>query len=210
MKNQTAHLSIKVISKCVLLILFCASFCQAEGKFTKPFILKTKNGDSLEIVDIYFDDDLRGDRIAIYTTIDGQKSFLNPEDIKNQAELERFIALDGTNSSAYVDQNQEHIPSIPPSGRVYIPSGMLSNYINALDDRDFYLTTKYGTIPGRSRDIEELCRDYVFFRNKIIEQARKGNKKKADKYRKNFQQTNQWLNQYDEKDIQAMFSYLNL
>lgn len=65
---------------------------------------------------------------------------------------------------------------------------------------------KDGTYDARTNDLEELCRDYIFFRNRIIKYAREGDEKAANKARADFQQTNRWLEAYNEKDMNDMFT----
>jgi hypothetical protein len=65
---------------------------------------------------------------------------------------------------------------------------------------------KDGTYDARTNDLEELCRDYIFFRNRIIKYTREGDEKAANKARADFQQTNRWLEAYNEKDMNDMFT----
>ena len=92
----------------------------------------------------------------------------------------------------------------------YIPTGMLSSYIEELGKKDFYLTKKNGTIADNLNDIEKLCRDYAFLKSKILEYSQKGEKNSAADARNDLEVTNRWLDEYHEDDVQTMFSYLNL
>jgi len=57
----------------------------------------------------------------------------------------------------------------------------------------------------RSNDLEELCKDYVFYRKKILQASRDGDENAANKYRASFQQINAYLNKYRQEDIDKMF-----
>lgn len=63
---------------------------------------------------------------------------------------------------------------------------------------------KNGSIDNRENDLEELARDYVFFRNQILKHSRAGNSKKAAKAREDFQQINRWLSAYNDADVHFM------
>lgn len=62
---------------------------------------------------------------------------------------------------------------------------------------------KNGTIAGRACDLEELCKDWVFFRREIYAYTAEGKTEKADAARRSFQQTNVWLTEYEERDTTA-------
>lgn len=53
----------------------------------------------------------------------------------------------------------------------------------------------------RCDDLDELAKDWLFYRKEIIIAARKGDKAKADKRRASFQQINAWLSQYNDSDV---------
>lgn len=61
----------------------------------------------------------------------------------------------------------------------------------------------------RCNDLEELCKDYYYFRAKIIQASRNGNTQKAGEYRNSFNQINDWLSQYHDSDVQNMMSAVN-
>lgn len=51
--------------------------------FSPPFILKQKTGSPLSIVSLSIDEDLNGDTLYIYTTINGTESFITKDRIMN-------------------------------------------------------------------------------------------------------------------------------
>lgn len=65
---------------------------------------------------------------------------------------------------------------------------------------------KDGTYDDRENDLEELCKDWFFYRNKILEYSRAGKTEKAADARESFNQVNAWLSQYKEDDVTAMMS----
>ena len=58
----------------------------------------------------------------------------------------------------------------------------------------------------RHNDLEELCKDWYFYRKKILEAHQVGDSAKVTKYQESFRQVNKWINEYNEKDIQAVMS----
>jgi hypothetical protein len=60
----------------------------------------------------------------------------------------------------------------------------------------------------RPNDLEELCKDYLFYRNKILKANKVGDREAVKKSRASFDQINRWINEYNEKDVQAMFNKL--
>ena len=65
------------------------------------------------------------------------------------------------------------------------------------------VTKKDGTLDQRECDLEELCKDWVFYRRRAIESANDGNAEKAREYQVGFNKANVWLSAYREEDVQA-------
>lgn len=65
------------------------------------------------------------------------------------------------------------------------------------------VTKKDGTLDQRECDLEELCKDWVFYRRKAVEASGDGNPEKAQEYQAGFNKTNVWLSAYREEDVQA-------
>ena len=62
---------------------------------------------------------------------------------------------------------------------------------------------KDGTLDPRECDLEELCKDWVFYRRKAVEYSADGNAEKSREYQTGFNKTNIWLSAYREEDVQA-------
>ena len=65
------------------------------------------------------------------------------------------------------------------------------------------ITKKDGTLDARECDLEELCKDWVFYKRKAVEYSSEGNEAKAVDAQRSFKQTNIWLSAYREEDVQA-------
>jgi len=65
------------------------------------------------------------------------------------------------------------------------------------------ITKKDGTLDQRECDLEELCKDWVFYRRRAAESVNDGNAEKAREYQAGFRKTNAWLSAYREEDVQA-------
>jgi len=95
------------------------------------------------------------------------------------------------------------------SGDLTISTGKLNQYLsNYPSNQNVYVQKKDGTIDSRPNDLEELCKDWQYYRNKIIEAESAGDSDKAADYRAHFQQVNAWLDDYHESDVSAMFDIL--
>ena len=92
---------------------------------------------------------------------------------------------------------------------VIIPAGELYKYEdNYPTGQDVFVRKKDGTIDPRPNDLEELCKDWLYYRKKIIEAESAGQTDKADEYRATFRQVNAWLDEYNEDDVGTMFTIL--
>ena len=190
----------------IILVTPSVPYCQEWTEFDEPFVIKTNFGTKIEIVKVAYDEDVGGDRLVLYETVDGQTLFIDFKSIMNWGELDNMI--DGLTSDSSKGSSSDS--TFVKDATYYVQSGMLVRHLQEIAGGDFYLKKRDGTISDRVNDVEELCRDYVFYRSKILEYSRKGKEKKADGYRRDFQQINAWLSEYHDDDVQAMFSYLNL
>ena len=59
----------------------------------------------------------------------------------------------------------------------------------------------------RCNDLEELSKDYIFYRKKILQANQEGNTKKVNEYRAKFQQINAWLSRYNDSDVSKTISH---
>ena len=57
------------------------------------------------------------------------------------------------------------------------------------------------TIDSRVNDLDELCKDWVFFRAQIFKYCDSGDEEAAEKSRKSFKQIYVWLCDYNEADV---------
>jgi len=95
------------------------------------------------------------------------------------------------------------------SGDLTIPTGKLNQYLsNYPSNQNMYVQKKDGTTDNRPNDLEELCKDWLYYRKKIIDAESAGKSDKAADYRAQFQQVNAWLDDYHESDVAAMFEIL--
>ena len=60
---------------------------------------------------------------------------------------------------------------------------------------------KDGTIDPRENDLDELCKDWVYFKAKIFKYHYEGDEKAATKARRNFQAVNRDLSEYRDEDV---------
>lgn len=69
------------------------------------------------------------------------------------------------------------------------------------------ISKKDGTIErGRINDLEELCKDWFFYRRKIVEANRDGDGDALRKYQASFAKINNWLGEYRNEDVTAMMN----
>lgn len=63
------------------------------------------------------------------------------------------------------------------------------------------IAKKDGTIDARPDDLDELCKDWVYYRTKILKFTREGNQKAASEARRAFADVNTWLSEYRDNDV---------
>ncbi len=66
---------------------------------------------------------------------------------------------------------------------------------------DAQVTKKDGTVDSRPNDLEELCKDYAYYKAKAYKYGREGDEQAAAEARKSFEKVNIWLSQYAEGDV---------
>jgi len=97
----------------------------------------------------------------------------------------------------------------PVQTKLTVPAGTLSKYKDTYSNyREIFVYKKNGTLDARPNDLEELCLDWLFYRNKILEYTQAGNNEKAAQARTAFNEINAWLSEYNENDVQTMFSII--
>jgi hypothetical protein len=92
--------------------------------------------------------------------------------------------------------------------RIIVPAGKLSDLSPYPTKKDVFVRKRDGTIDERPNDLEELCKDWLYYRKKIIEHEVAGKTEKAAEARARFQAVNFWLDEYDESDVGTMFTIL--
>lgn len=95
------------------------------------------------------------------------------------------------------------------NSKVHLKKGELTKYTSLPENTDLYVMKKDGTYDQRANDLEEMCRDYVFYRNRILKYTRSGDLEAAADARNSFNQINNTLSiQYYEDDISQMFTLI--
>jgi hypothetical protein len=95
------------------------------------------------------------------------------------------------------------------NSKVHLKKGELSKYTSLPSKTDLYVMKKDGTYDQRANDLEEMCRDYVFYRNRILKYTRSGDLGAAADARNSFNQINNTLSiQYYEDDTSKMFTLI--
>lgn len=65
-----------------------------------------------------------------------------------------------------------------------------------------------GAFDDRQNDLMEICKDWLYYRGKILKYARAGDNSEAAKARSSFNKVNSCLSEYEEKDVAHMFSLI--
>lgn len=99
---------------------------------------------------------------------------------------------------------------MPEAGdKVYLKKGELEKYNSLPSGKELYVMKKDGSYDDRANDLEELSKDYLYYRNKILKYAKAGDNQGAAKARSSFNQVNSTMSlEYTEKDIQQMFTLI--
>ena len=94
-------------------------------------------------------------------------------------------------------------------GEIIIPAGKLHEYAdNYPTNQDVFVRKLDETTDTRPNDLEELCKDWLYYRKKIMDAENAGQTDKAADYRAQFQKVNAWLDEYNQSDVSAMFEIL--
>jgi tetratricopeptide (TPR) repeat protein len=93
--------------------------------------------------------------------------------------------------------------------QLIVPAGQLAQYVDTYSNYDeVFVTKKDGSLDDRSNDLEELCLDYLFYRNRIIEYEQAGQTEKATEARTAWNEINVWLTEYNEDDVGTMWTII--
>jgi hypothetical protein len=114
----------------------------------------------------------------------------------------------------------ETLPSTPTSApkptatpnsfsKLIVPAGELAQYLDTYSNyKEVFVTKIDGSIDARPNDLEELCLDWLYYRDKILEYTQAGNTDKANDARTAWNEINVWLDEYNENDVSIMFSII--
>lgn len=93
--------------------------------------------------------------------------------------------------------------------QLIVPAGQLAQYVDTYSSYDEVFVTKLnGTVDDRPNDLEELCRDWLYYRDKILEYEQAGQTENATEARTAWNEINVWLNEYNQSDVEVMFSFV--
>ncbi len=81
------------------------------------------------------------------------------------------------------------------------PSGQTQNASKAPTPQKQQVAKKDGTFDKRANDLDELCKDFVYYKAKSYKYGREGQHEKAQEARNSLENTNIWLSQYNESDV---------
>jgi tetratricopeptide (TPR) repeat protein len=94
-----------------------------------------------------------------------------------------------------------------PKSQLTVPAGQLAQYVDTYSSYDEVFVTKLnGSLDERPNDLEELCLDWLYYRNKILEYEQAGQTENANEARTAWNEINAWLNEYNQSDVEVMFS----
>ena len=99
-------------------------------------------------------------------------------------------------------------PTTRPKTTLTVPAGELNKHPDFLTYDEVNVYKRDGTLDSRSSDLEELGKDYLFYRSEILKKHQAGDTSGEDKARASFDQINTWLNSYDENDVSFMITTL--
>ena len=103
--------------------------------------------------------------------------------------------------SNYVVSTNKTLP-----GQIIVPSGKLEAFYSKVHGKNFSVIKMDGTIDERQDDLQELAKDWIFYRDRIMKYSSEANYEKVQKARMNFQKINVWLEAYDSNDVSFMIS----
>jgi hypothetical protein len=110
-------------------------------------------------------------------------------------------------SNLFKDDNPDRNKK-PEKEKVYFKKGKFEKYTGALPSGnvDYYVMKKNGTYDQRPNDLEEMCKDWQYYRNLILEKTHAGDAQGATEARNSFNKINFTMSaEYNEEDIQKMF-----
>ena len=120
-------------------------------------------------------------------------------------------AIRNVNQPNQTPSQPEQISTQRPTAtqKLFVQPGTLSQYESQIAKETVVnVYKKNGTLDEREGDLKELCLDWLYYRAKILEYASSGENDKADDARERFNSINAWLDEYEEVDVETMFSII--
>lgn len=102
--------------------------------------------------------------------------------------------------AALLPKNEKAIARAPVAQPVTAPAPVTAKEAKVLAP-ECKVTKKDGTLDARECDLEELCKDWVFYRGKTLKYSSEGEQSKLADAQRSFNKTNVWLSAYREKDV---------
>jgi hypothetical protein len=100
-------------------------------------------------------------------------------------------------------------PPVHTAGqKLTVPAGKLSEMDDYPKGGEVFVQKKNGTTDPRPNDLEELCKDWLFYRKQISKYTASGDTEKTERARAAFQDVNIYLSEYADSDVAAMFDIL--
>ncbi len=96
-----------------------------------------------------------------------------------------------------------------PRERVEVKAGTVAALTQYPRGKDVFVFKKNGTLDERPNDLEELTRDWLYYRTKILAANGEGDVERAAEYRTEFQKINRWLSEYHDSDVNAMLALVS-
>lgn len=114
-----------------------------------------------------------------------------------------------TEASIAVEPTKPQQPTSDPFSKLIVPAGQLAQYSDTYSNyKEVFVTKINGSLDERPNDLEELCLDWLYYQNKIIEYTQAQNNDKANDARTAWNEINAWLNEYNENDVSTMFTII--
>ena len=109
----------------------------------------------------------------------------------------------------FIPKETSQNPQQTAKSQLIVPEGQLAQYVDTYSSYDeVFVTKKDGSLDERPNDLEELCLDWLYYRDKILEYTQAGQTEKATEARTAWNEINAWLSQYNEDDVGTMWTII--
>ena len=106
--------------------------------------------------------------------------------------------------ASFLQKNETSSAQAPASAaKIAITPVLVEKKVAKVLAAECKVAKKDGTLDERECDLEELCKDWVFYRGKTLKHSREGEQSKLSEAQRAFNKTNVWLRAYQEKDVSA-------